>query len=266
MVTRNQISDQERLQYQSDGHIHLTQVLDKSSLTAFKPALRAVMDELEPDRPPLEERDTYGRAFTQIINLWEESDLVKAFVFNESLASLAAQIMGVKSVRLYHDQALFKEVGGGPTPWHVDQVYWPLDTNNTCTFWIPLQDTSLKMGSLGFATGSHRWKDGRDLLISDESESFFSTWVREQGFPVSQEAFELGDISVHSGWTVHFAGGNQSQEPREVMTIIYMDADTRVLRNPTPTQIVDRETFIPGVEPGGLANTPLNPILYPGKP
>ena len=38
-----------------------------------------------------------------------------------------------KSVRLYHDQALFKEAGGGITPWHQDQHYWPLDTDRTIT-------------------------------------------------------------------------------------------------------------------------------------
>jgi hypothetical protein len=37
------------------------------------------------------------------------------------LAGIAAQLMGVDSVRLYHDQALFKESGGGRTPWHCDQ-------------------------------------------------------------------------------------------------------------------------------------------------
>lgn len=28
----------------------------------------------------------------------------------------------VDGVRIYHDQALFKSPGGGPTPWHCDQV------------------------------------------------------------------------------------------------------------------------------------------------
>jgi len=31
--------------------------------------------------------------------------------------------MGVQGVRLYHDQALIKEPGGKPTPWHQDYYY-----------------------------------------------------------------------------------------------------------------------------------------------
>ena len=262
MVNTTPISDQQRASYQQNGFIHLHQVLDHSALSTFKTDLRSKMDELEPDRPPLEERDTYGRAFTQITNLWEKSDLVRAFVFNPELARLAAQVMGVRSVRLYHDQALFKEPGGGPTPWHVDQVYWPLDTRNTCTFWIPLQDTPVEMGSLAFAAGTHHETDGRELLISDESESFYSDWVQERGFDISQDAFQLGDISVHNGWTVHFAGPNGSPHPREVMTIIYMDGESHLLKNPSKTQLVDRDAFIPGIEPGGLADTHMNPLLY----
>lgn len=263
MNIRTTPGENDPIQYEKDGFIHLSQVIDKNDLIAFRKDLRVIMDELEPDRPPLEERDTYGRAFTQVTNLWERSDVVRDFVCNPDLAKIAAQIMGVNSVRLYHDQALFKEAGGGPTPWHVDQVYWPMNTSNTCTFWIPLQDTSLEMGSLGFAAGTHKRMDGRELLISDESESFYSDWVKKEGFKLSQDAFELGDLSVHNGWTVHFAGPNLSPDPREVMTIIYMDADSRLLTNPTKTQLVDRDAFIPGVEPGGLANTHLNPVLYP---
>ncbi|MCF7807075.1 MAG: phytanoyl-CoA dioxygenase family protein [Candidatus Marinimicrobia bacterium] len=257
--------EKERIQYQKNGFIHLSHIIKPDDLTTFKKDLRVLMDELEPERPPLEERDTYGRAFTQVTNLWQQSDVVRDFVFNEGLARIAAAIMGVDSVRLYHDQALFKEPGGGPTPWHVDQVYWPLDTNNTCTLWIPLQDVPLEMGALGFAAGTHTKQEGRDLLISDESETFYSDWVGNSGFSLSQDAFELGDISIHNGWTVHFAGSNRSAKPREVMTIIYMDAETRLLKKPSDTQLVDRDAFIPGVKPGGLADTHLNPILYPGK-
>jgi hypothetical protein len=37
--------------------------------------------------------------------------------------------MEVEGVRLYHDQALFKEAEGGITPWHADHtigLYQPL--------------------------------------------------------------------------------------------------------------------------------------------
>jgi len=217
---------------------------------------------LNPNTDPIEMRSTYKRAFTQVTNLWHKSETVKSFVFRNDLAEIAAKIMGVSSVRLYHDQALFKEAGGGATPWNVDQVYWSLDTVNICTFWIPLQKTPTEMGTLSFARGSHLKTGGRDMVITEESEVFFSKHVKEFGFEVSADEFELGDISIHAGWTVHHAGPNFTQENREVMTIIYMADDPRLLQSLSKTQYVDRDVFTPDVQPGSLIDTPLNPVLF----
>lgn len=251
-------------QFARDGHIQLKSVIEPQELTEFSGILRPIMESLNPNKEPLEERSTYRKAFNQVTNLWQHSDQVKAFVCRADLARLAAEIMGVKQVRLYHDQALFKEAGGGPTPWHVDQVYWPMDTDKTCTFWIPLQAVSTEMGPLAFASGSHLVEGGREMVISEESEAFFSTWVKQQGFQVARPEFELGDISIHAGWTVHHAGPNTSDRQREVMTIIYMDADAMLKRDLTDTQKVDRDAFTPGKSPGELLDGPLTPLL--GQP
>jgi ectoine hydroxylase-related dioxygenase (phytanoyl-CoA dioxygenase family) len=257
-----EISSQMQQQYYRDGHIRLANAVDAASLGQLAGELRHLMAVLNPNSEPVEMRPTYKRAFTQVTNLWQKSDIVKNFVFRNDLAEIAAKIMGVDSVRLYHDQALFKEAGGGATPWHVDQVYWPLDTVNTCTLWIPLQQTTTKMGALSFASGSHLKTGGRDMVISDASQAFFSQYVKDSGFEVSTDEFELGDISIHSGWTVHSAGPNLTGKTREVMTIIYMAEDARLLLSPSKTQLVDRDAFTPGVQPGELANTHLNPVLY----
>ena len=249
-------------QYNNDGYYHIRKGIAGDDLKALAVELRMQMSSLNTGQPPLEMRSTYKRAFTQVTNLWQKSDIIRDFVFREDLARLAAEIMEVDGVRLYHDQALFKEAGGGATPWHVDQVYWPLDTDKTCTFWIPLQDTPKKMGPLAFATGSHKKTDGRDMVISEESESFYSGWVKASALDVSEDEFGLGDISIHGGWTVHHAGPNLTQRTREVMTIIYMAANTRLLDKPSKTQWVDRDAFTPEVKPGELINTALNPILY----
>jgi ectoine hydroxylase-related dioxygenase (phytanoyl-CoA dioxygenase family) len=44
--------------------------------------------------------------------------------------------------QIYHDQALLKESGGGITPRHQDQHYWPLDTADAVTMWMPLVDVT----------------------------------------------------------------------------------------------------------------------------
>jgi ectoine hydroxylase-related dioxygenase (phytanoyl-CoA dioxygenase family) len=93
---------------------------------------------------------------------------------------LAADLMEVEGVRLYHDQALFKEAGGGITPWHADQYYWPLATSKTITAWIPLQATPLEMGPLEFSAGSQQVLTGRELSISDTSENIIEKKLEGQ--------------------------------------------------------------------------------------
>ena len=100
------------------------------------------------------------------------------------------------------------------------------------------------------------------MVISDASEAFFSEYVKDSGFEVSSDEFDLGDISIHAGWTVHHAGANLTTQTREVMTIIYMADDTRMLQSPSKTQLIDRDAFTPGVQPGEFIKTHLNPVLF----
>jgi ectoine hydroxylase-related dioxygenase (phytanoyl-CoA dioxygenase family) len=210
----------------------------------------------------LEERTTYGKAFLQLFNLWCENTVIKELVFSKRIAKIAADLMQVDGVRLYHDQALFKEGGGGITPWHADQFYWPLSTDKTVTAWIPLQATPLEMGPLEFSAGSHIIVEGRELAISDESEAILQKKLRVTDFKHVIEPFDVGEISFHSGWIFHRAGANVTDEMRKVMTIIYMDKNM-LLKNPeNDNQKIDWETWCPGAVIGEIINSPINPVLF----
>jgi len=186
-------------------------------------------------------------------------------VFSRRLAGIAAQLLGVHAVRLYHDQALYKEPSGGITPWHADQYYWPLSSDRCVTIWLPLQETPREMGPLAFARGSHNFAFGRELPISDESEEQLKNAVAEQNFEDVVEPFALGDASFHRGWTFHHAGPNRGTEPRRVMTVIYIDADIRAAAPTNDNQHADLANWMPGTTPGQIPRSPLNPILYDSR-
>jgi ectoine hydroxylase-related dioxygenase (phytanoyl-CoA dioxygenase family) len=248
--------------YQTNRFVHLEGVLPAKMVRDHGEEITRLVLALNTQTQPLHLRDTYSRAFLQVMNLWRQSPVVRDLVFNRRLAGIAASLMGVRSVRLYHDQALYKEPDGGITPWHADQFYWPLASDRTVTAWIPLQDTPLEMGPLEFAGGSHTLEGGRALGISDHSESAIDRMLDAQGCPRVIEPFELGDVSFHSGWLYHRAGPNTTARPRGVMTVIYMDADM-VLKEPeNDNQRLDWETWCPGAEVGQIIDTPLNPVLY----
>ena len=248
--------------YQENRFIKLKQVFDQPTISYFNEVITRRVEQMNKQNTPLESRSTYGKAFLQLFNLWREDDLVKELVFSKRLAKIATDLMQTSGARLYHDQALFKEGGGGITPWHADQYYWPLDTDKTITAWIPLQATPLELGPLEFSAGSHRIVEGRNLEISDESEQQIEQKLRVTDFKHLIEAFDIGEISFHSGWVFHRAGANSTSQMRKVMTIIYMDRDMRLKSPENQNQINDWNTWCPGAVIGEVINSPLNPILY----
>ncbi|MFC9493899.1 phytanoyl-CoA dioxygenase family protein [Streptomyces sp. NPDC056982] len=250
--------------FDRDGFAHLRNVLTPETIAAYEPTITVEVIRLNTQDLPLAERDTYGKAFLQVTNLWEHNEKVKELVFSRRLARIAAQLLGVHAVRLYHDQALYKEPSGGITPWHADQYYWPLSSDRCLTVWLPLQETPMEMGPLAFARGSHRFAYGRDLPISDESEARLKQTVSEQNFEDVVEPFALGDASFHRGWTFHHAGPNRAAVPRRVMTVIYMDADIRIAEPTNDHQAADRG-WMPGTAIGQVPDSPLNPVLYDAR-
>lgn len=248
--------------FRRDGFIKLRQVLSPATLQAYGREITRLTIELNTQTRPLEERSTYDRAFLQVMNLWEQSPLVARFVMGRRLGRIAAELLQVRGVRLYHDQSLYKEPGGGITPAHADQYYWPLATDRTITAWIPLQAVPSEMGPLGFYAGSQGVAFGRDLGISDESEAKISENMARHGFAFDVSPFDLGEVSFHLGWTFHKAGANTSTRPRSVMTVIYMEADMRLVPALNAIQANDRDQWCPGAREGEVIDTRKNPVVW----
>jgi ectoine hydroxylase-related dioxygenase (phytanoyl-CoA dioxygenase family) len=256
------LSEEQIAFYQEYKYIKLKDVLDQETLNYFNKIISEKVDEINEEDLPLAERTTYGKAFLQLFNLWTKDEKIKALVFSKRIAKIAADLMQVDGVRLYHDQALFKEAGGGITPWHADQHYWPLTSDKTITAWIPLQTTPLEMGPLEFSAGSHEILEGRELSIGDNSEQQIEKRLKVTNFEHVIEPFDAGEISFHSGWVFHRAGTNTTNQMRKVMTIIYMDKDMRLKKPSNDGQQNDWVTWCPGAKIGKVINTPLNPVLY----
>ncbi|NOS54888.1 MAG: phytanoyl-CoA dioxygenase [Cyclobacteriaceae bacterium] len=248
--------------YQKNRYIKLKQVLNEETLSFFNQAITRCVVQMNTVDTPIEQRSTYGKAFLQLFNLWREDEIVKQLIFSKRLGRIAADLMQTQGVRVYHDQALFKEGGGGITPWHADQYYWPLETDKTVTAWMPLQATPLELGPLEFSAASHQIVEGRELEIGDESETVIQQKLRVTDFKHVIEPFDAGEISFHSGWVFHRAGANTTAQTRKVMTIIYMDKDMKLKNPENKNQINDWNTWCPGATVGEVINSPINPILF----
>ena len=252
-----------RTELWKNGYVFIRDLADPVELEPARRSIRDAVLRLSSENRNLKDRDTYGKAFLQVTNLWRHDEAVQHFVFNNKFAQVAADLLGVEKVRLYHDQALFKEPGGGRTPWHQDKYYWPLDTDKMITMWMPLVDVNEEMGVVRFASGSHKLGMIDNIEISDEGDETYDRYIAENGFVInSPHSMKAGDATFHLGWTIHSAGPNRSaDEMREVMTIIYFADGARVTPPENEHQQADLDTWLPGRQLGDSADTDLNPIM-----
>jgi ectoine hydroxylase-related dioxygenase (phytanoyl-CoA dioxygenase family) len=257
------VTSKEIAAYQRDGHVCIRGLIDAEALLSYKPAIEEISAAWRYETRPIEKRETYGKAFLQVHNIWQKNRLCKEIVFAKRFAHAASQLLGVESVRIYHDQTLFKEPEGGHTPWHQDQTYWPLEANSTITMWLPLTEISEDVGSMCFVSGSHHKGEFGAGTISDSSHEKIQDWIDENNSPIcTHGAMAVGDATFHSGFTLHSAKANPSKQTRPVLTVIYVAGGTRIM-DPTPMQEFDLKLWLGGRQPGDIVGSEINPQLYP---
>ncbi|MBA3653693.1 MAG: phytanoyl-CoA dioxygenase family protein [Actinobacteria bacterium] len=246
------------------GHTLLRQVATADEMAAWGPYIREVaLRNSEEDRP-VEQRDTLlRRAFLQIQNLWWADETMRRFTLAERFGRIAADLLGVDAVRIYHDQAIFKEPGGALTPWHQDQYYFPLDGDDVITMWMPLTDVTPEMGSLVYASGSQRLGYLGEFEASEQSEAVFRKMIAETGMELeSPGPMKAGDATWHTSWTLHGAPANPTDTMRAAMTVIWMADGLRGIEPQHEWHSKDYEKWMPDVHPGELAAGRLNPLVW----
>jgi ectoine hydroxylase-related dioxygenase (phytanoyl-CoA dioxygenase family) len=252
--------------FRTQGHVCLPALADRREVEGVLPAIDRVLSAVTAKSDSQGRIEDYSSLFQQVTNVWRLDESVRAFVFARRFARVAADLMGVDGVRLYHDQALYKPAGGKLTPWHQDQFYWPLDTHNTITLWMPLIDLPRTMGTMLFACGSHLQGALLDRSISEESNRGFARLVEEKQWPVESYDMKAGDATFHAGWAVHSAHPNTSGHSRKVLTVIYYADGAKVVAPENDFRKTDMEVFLPGCRPGEPAASPLNPLLFTRGP
>lgn len=176
--------------------------------------------------------------FLQYFNTWKSLASVRQYLTHSpQLAHAASVLMDCPSIRLYQDSLFCKyagedQPGGGPTPWHVDARMAPFDTSNMITFWIPFQRTTHT--GLVFCSKSHS-----DFSLPFWNEFDSSAWHDlEQRYPPDSSTVDymplaIGDVTVHSGWTLHCADSANNEEGncRMALAVTYVDARATVRPN-----------------------------------
>ena len=91
--------------FKRDGHTVLRGVCSAPEIDAYGPVIKEAAFRFNRETRPLSERETYGKAFLQIPNIWRKDEAVAKFVLAPRFAKIAADLLEVEAVRIYHDQA-----------------------------------------------------------------------------------------------------------------------------------------------------------------
>ena len=213
--------------FERDGFVHVKNLVPREKIAAFGESVdKAVAARKVNDVRSLEEKSAYEQSFIQCQNLWEDWPSVRALTFHPAIAGMAARLIGAKRLRLWHDQALYKEPGGRETDAHQDHPYWPINEDRTLTAWIPLMDVTEEIGCMGYVPGSHR---GRRTFVNIFTDPGSGGKLLDQFS--ERPCFvpcRAGDVLYHHGSTAHLAKPNRSSAMRRVHTAIYFaDGCTR---------------------------------------
>ena len=142
--------------YRGQGFVHVPGLLPAAEMPALAAAVdEAVAKRKTHDTRALEDKSPYEQSFIQCQYLWEDFPGVRPLMFHPGLGAALGALLGAERVRLWHDQALYKEPGGRETDAHQDHAYWPIAEADTITAWIPLTEIDDETGCMGYVPGSH---------------------------------------------------------------------------------------------------------------
>lgn len=251
-----EISEEKINFYSQNGFVKIENVVGEEFLDEVKKIIEsAVLIREGKDARELKDKSQYEQSFLQCGYLCWDFHTIKEFVFAKRFAGVARDLMKAKHVRLWHDQALFKEPGGRITDAHQDCSYWPVnEPQHTITMWLALTDVPKEKGCLYFYPNSNNpeQREYVDIFKNPHQPEFLSK---------SEKVFiplKAGDATFHSGLTFHGAGNNQTNEMRTAMTIIYIKDgvtfDSSDERNKTHTSCI-------GLNHNDIINTKYTPIL-----
>lgn len=248
--------------FQRDGFLLVEDFFTSEELDRFGPAVdAAVAHRTSDDHRPLASKSLYEQTFVQCMRLWEDHPEVSPFTFHTRLCAAAATLLQVDCVRLWHDQALYKEPGGRKTDAHLDYPFWPVDRTDLVSVWIPFADVHPGGGMMSYLRGSHlsgitefvdigQLRGGKPYeLLQDE---------RLAGMALVPVPAPRGSAIFHHACTIHAADRNDTDRTRRVFTMAYMADGCRRSRDDAYFAL-DRD----GHKQGELITGAGHPVAWP---
>jgi len=225
-VAQSGISHAEIDRFRADGFLLVEDFLTHEELDRFGEHVdAAVQYRTADDHREMADKNLYEQTFVQCMRLWEDHSSVRPFTFHPKLCAAAAALLQTECVRIWHDQALYKEAGGRKTDAHLDYPFWPSDKPDLVSVWIPFADVHPGGGMMSYVRGSHEtgvidFADIGDLHGGEPFDILDDSRVAD--LPSIPVAARKGCVIFHHACTIHMADANDTDRTRRVFTMAYM--------------------------------------------
>lgn len=222
--------------FATDGYVVVGKLINSDQI----PALHRAFDDLfrghfetgvRPDEVNWQQGSSDPALSRQICNGWKANRDIARIVLDESLARVAAALVGWSGVRLMIDNVIWKAPATKSLGFHQDNAFLRWFTpGEIVTCWIALDDTTADGGTIEFARSSHLWALG-DPEGEFHAPEDYRKPVREAAVRAGVELdiapveVKAGGGSFHHGRTWHGSGANPGPNPRRSLVLHLMHRD-----------------------------------------
>lgn len=227
-----QISPQEIAQYHQDGVIMIKGLIDPSWLNMIEQGVEEALNNASV-MGKFMSRKTQG--YNMDAFLWKRVDVLRDLIYYSPFAHWAQQLMKAQQVRFFYDQMFVKQPGAdAPTPWHQDLTFWPIEGEQICSFWIPLDPVTKQSSGLQYVKGSHKWANRFRAVSPDMNATTLNSNLEivpdinanlEQ-YDVVDWNMEPGDVLIFHPLTLHGSSGNKTRkQKRRALALRWLGED-----------------------------------------
>ncbi|MGI9354686.1 MAG: phytanoyl-CoA dioxygenase family protein [Rhizobiaceae bacterium] len=223
--------------FKTEGVTVIRNVLDQAWLDRLAAAIEDNM--ASPGPHGKNHAETGGAYFGDYVN-WQRFPDFKNVAIEGPLGKLAAELMGAKQARLFHEHVLVKEPGNSSaTPWHQDMPYYCLEGDKTVSLWVPLDPVD-QAESLNFMAGSHRGKKTYTPRRFKTLEPLEGDTTEYADFPnidpddpnIRSFAVNPGDVLAFDFHTLHDAPANPTNKRRRAVSFRFVGEGARYVERP----------------------------------
>lgn len=256
--------------FHRDGVVCVRAVMPHRWIERLAPAVDRVKDKLTPIGA-MQSKPEDG--FINDLFMWLNDDAFRALVFESPCARLAHQAMGSRTVTFFYDQLFVKEPGTQvPTPWHHDLPFWPIEGQQICSIWMPLDPVTRASSGLEYVRGSHRWNQRFKAITPDYNPYMMASDLDDPpDIDAQRDAYDLvnwdmepGDVLLFHPLVLHGSSGNTTttRRRRAIATRWLGDDVVYAPRKATMPLPLERE-LQPGERLGGRNFPQVIPVPEP---